>query len=355
MRKASRRFCLGNRLDHCRPVGAALLLLPTVTRPGPLIAPALAAGLTLGAALLVGCDRPPHGPVTLLADPVPVIATVVAGEDPPIYRIEIRGPDRAYEVRSLADPDLDPDPDPDAAARRPRSTAEEAREAALRRLLRWDAPYLFVREDNGGGNAWRADVDHVFRFEAGKLHRLGTVSARFGAPGSQRQGDRFLDLYDRLEFTPLTSHAQAPGFTLVMADRDGRFEVRIDETWDRAAADFAAWREDLRAAAKGPSVPRTESERREVRGTALRCLALARYCRRDPEYRECLELARKALGTLDEVEEAVGQVVPGELAPSLEEVFRLHPGLINVFRETPAPESGDVAPAAAPLGLGGSR
>ena len=51
----------------------------------------------------------------------------------------------------------------------------------------------------------------------------------------------------------------------------------------------------------------------------------------------------------------MAQVIPGELAPSLEEVFRLHPGLINVFRETPAPEGGDGSAPVAPMGLGGPR
>lgn len=340
-------------LDHCPPATPAVLLVPDVPRPGSQLAhapasrpdrtsprgargfaPTLAGLLTLAGTLLTSCDRPPHGPVTLLSDPVSVTATVLDGEDPPTYRVEVRQDDRLFEVRTRCGA-------PPAGA-----------ETALRRLVAWRAPYLFVREDNGGGNAWRADVDHVFKVGTNRLQRLGTVSARFGEPGSQWQGDRFLDLYDRLEFTPLTSHAQAPGFTLVMRERDGAFEVHLDETWDRARPEFTRWLAELRSFADRPAPPATEGARRDVRGTALRCLTLARYCRRTAEYDESLALARKALGAIDDLEEALAQVTPGELAPSLEAVFRLHPGLINVFRDTPVPESESAVAKPPPISFG---
>ncbi len=209
----------------------------------------------------------------------------------------------------------------------------------LREQVVWKAPYLFVRERNGDKNpAWRRDVDHVFRVETNQVLRIGTVSARFGEPGSQYQKGVFLDVYDRLEFTLLTTHDQAPGFTLVMRETDGRFVVDSKATWERGEPELRKAWDHLRATRITEENPASRGARREAVAKALGALALATYCEREKERESGLSLAREALGSVEDLETELGTIVPGELAPSADPVLRNQPGLVNFFSESTRPE-----------------
>jgi hypothetical protein len=49
--------------------------------------------------------------------------------------------------------------------------------AVQKKHTRWKEPYLFVRSECGGGNAWRCDRDAIFAAISGKLVQLGEVYA----------------------------------------------------------------------------------------------------------------------------------------------------------------------------------
>lgn len=288
----------------------------------------LLAGLVLALAG-GGCGSREPAELVILTDPLQVTATAAAdtGEEGS-FLLEITQGANHWEVPTRLGPTWD--------ARR---SSPENLTARLRQLTAWKPPYLFLREENGGGNGWRADVDHVFKVVSNQVVRIGTVSARFGPPGSQWEDGHFVDLYDRLEFTLLTSHANAPGFTLVMNERDGKFVVDTRATWLRGQSRFKEARQALEKLAQAPQRPDSPAARREANSPALLCLALTTYCNRIEEYRSCLELAKSALGNLEDLINEVESIVPGELAPSADQVLRAHPALVNFFKESSASES----------------
>ncbi len=285
---------------------------------------------------LTGCDSRDTSRLTILSEPIAVTASasIETGEEG-AYQFEIeKGQDRwtvPTHLGALWD------------ARRQSSDRVSDR---LKQLTAWKPPYLFLREENGGGNGWRADVDHVFKVTSNNVTRVGTVSAHFGPPGSQFESGRFADFYDRLEFTLLTSHASAPGFTLVMDEREGQFIVDSPATWLRGETRYKEAREQLRKLAESGHPTDSPAARREASAPALLCLAFTAYCGRETEYQSCLELAKSALGDIDDLRNEIESIVPGELAPSADQVLRANPALVNFFKESSAVDA--PAPAIAP-------
>ncbi len=230
------------------------------------------------------------------------------------------------------------------------SLSDDAIRGVVGRYLTWREPFLFIREDVGHREGSRASVDHVFKCEAAKVSRLGTLASTAGAPGSQFMEGRFRDAYDRLEFSPLASPENGPVFPIFMKEQGGRFRVDREATWDHNRPQFEKRRESLRAfpvfagdaaiaADPGPASQSALSSptpiaRRAARADAFFCLALARYCDRDAEFIESVELARRVLDSMDDLLEEVATVVPGELAASRDEVLRANPALVNFFKES---------------------
>ncbi|MBL9127973.1 MAG: hypothetical protein JNL97_10020, partial [Verrucomicrobiales bacterium] len=106
--------------------------------------------------------------------------------------------------------------------------------------------------------------------------------------------------------------------------------------WARAEERYRKCLEQLRSspgAATG-TASTTAVAARSTKATALFCLALARYCRKDAAFEEARTLAERALGPLAELLEEVETVTPGELAPSRDEVLRANPALVNLFKES---------------------
>lgn len=292
-----------------------------------------------------GCREQPRGPFTLLTEPVSVVASRQVEDPPLVYRLQLRGRDQDRDHEWVVRTTLH------ELESKPRTGAPGIL-AILKNRVAWHPPYLYLREDNAHGNAWRATVDHVFRISGSRVQRVGTVSAHTGPPGSQRRDDRFVDIYDRLEFTFLTSHANAPRFHLWMEEKDGRFTVDLPRTWQEGQPALAEATRKLGDLADHPDRLATEADRRAARGLALFCLAFTRYCDRDTEYRASLDLARRALGEVEDLLEEARTVNSGELAPSLEEVFRATPALLNLFKESPPlnrEDAGFSAPVPPPL------
>jgi hypothetical protein len=284
------------------------------------------AGLLLGL-LLAGCYQRPKGPFRIHADgcPVSIVAHPAADGSPWRFELNLSQGSRTWSVRTFTRAL--------ASSRRPDRAQIEA---ALRGLLAWREPYLFVREDNGKDDGWRANVDHVFRVTGDQIERMGALSAMSGPPGSQWRDGRFYDVYDRLEFTFLTSRREAPQFELVLEEFEGRFAVRTDETWTRGKSRYDEKLQFLRRAAEHPEQLAREIDRRAARAAALHCLAFSRYCGRGEEYEESLALARRVSGSdLPALVEEAATVLPGELAPSRDEVLRANPALVNLFKESP--------------------
>jgi hypothetical protein len=105
----------------------------------------------------------------------------------------------------------------------------------------WKNRYLFVRESCGGGNAWRCNVEHIFRVSGDRLVELGVI---FAHPESRDAGSGygegyFRDVYNTLEMNSITSHAAAPGFWVWLKEKNGRLVADLGRTWQENAAGYA--------------------------------------------------------------------------------------------------------------------
>ena len=273
-----------------------------------------------------------------------MVASQAPEEEPGVYRIRVSHGELDWTIRCVV-----------PRAGRSGGPAADAVTAALHERVVWSAPHLFVREAHGDRTGWRSTVDHVFKLSSEGLVRLGTVAAGDGPPGSQLRDGVFRDLYDRLEYTFLTSRQEAPRFTLLMRDVGNRLVVDREATWREGAPSHADALAELQRLTTRPEQRSSERDQRRVRGLAMRVLAFTRYCERPEEYQAALTLAKATVEDLDSVIAEVATVQPGELAPSAEEVFRANPALINLFRETPAagsPPEATPFPTPGPGGIG---
>ncbi|MCC6232784.1 MAG: hypothetical protein IT580_09085 [Verrucomicrobiales bacterium] len=303
-------------------------------------------GLALAGWVLVsGCGSPLPNTIEILSDPVSVVATSTFEEQIGMYQLRVAHGDRDWTLRSFV-----------PGAGRSGGLDAAALAIALQQRVVWQAPYLFVRESHEERRGWRSTVDHVFKLGSAGLQRVGTVAADTATPGSQLRDGRFRDVYDRLEFTFLTSRPQAPRFTLVMLERDSRFEVDPEATWREGESDFRERLRELEHLAQRAEPLTAERDQRHARGLALFCLAFSRYCERDTEFAAAEAGARKVLEDFESLLAEAQTVRPRELAPSSEEVFRANPALLNLFGESPAPRTSEPASSEArpiaPTGIG---
>ena len=298
------------------------LSLPFPTRGGLILA-------TVAILTGAGCRKPPSEVTLLTSEIVEVTVRPANLHDPSTTEWKVRHAGNDWLIRTRI---------PAVAASQP-FDAPETR-AALQRNLSWAPPYLFIREANPHRDASRAVVDHVFRCTNGVVHRLGTLAAPSGPPGSQHENGRFQDVYDRLEFSSLAAPQRGPTFPIVLRDVYGRFRVDADATWALSQSRFqerlAAVQAHALAATSNvqAALPRPVASERIAQADTLFCLALARYCDRSREFDLALNAARTFIRPLQDLLDEIDTVVPGELAASRDEVLRANPALVNVFKES---------------------
>ncbi len=151
--------------------------------------------------------------------------------------------------------------------------------AVLRRTIGWKGGYLFVRQECGGGNMWRCDVDQVFALRDGRLIYIGEQlgGRRDQGPGAWFCDGYFTDVYDRFESNNLTSHAGAPSFTIYMKERNGTFVVDLTRTWAGNRDAFKRDRDEIPRVARNHEMdPRARAE--TLASLLLHNALLERYC-----------------------------------------------------------------------------
>ena len=187
--------------------------------------------------------------------------------------------------------------------------------SVLKRVTGWKEGYLFVREDCGGGNAWRCDLDHVFAIRQGRLNHLGEVAA--GMPwdslvGKYKDG-YFTDIYNKFEINDLTSHAHAPGMTLFLQEKGGHLQVNLEYT---CLQNREVFMEDAAKIAgnRGKEFADENSRAVYLIPPILSNAVYAKYCRRGTELSHIMRVAKSVL-TKHELQKflaILAQVVPGE-------------------------------------------
>jgi hypothetical protein len=149
----------------------------------------------------------------------------------------------------------------------------------LRRTIGWKDGYLFVRQECGGGNMWRCNVDQVFALRNGRLLHIGEQlgGRRDLGVGALFRDGYFTDVYDRFESNALTSHAGAPSFTIYMKEKNGAFVVDLTRTWTRNREAFKRDRDEIPRVARNRGMdPRARAEM--LASLLLHNTLLERYC-----------------------------------------------------------------------------
>ena len=192
---------------------------------------------------------------------------------------------------------------------------EEAIEV-LKRTIGWKDGYLFVRQECGGGNMWRCDVDQIFALRSDRLVRIGEEAggSRSQGPGAFFRGGYFVDMYDRLETNDLTTHAGAPSFAIYMKERNGALVVDLARTWKEGRAAYKKNRKEITVVGRDPALdPRARAE--TLASLLLHNAALARYCQRSAEFDETMRDARSLLPSArwETFAALVQRITPGEL------------------------------------------
>lgn len=178
----------------------------------------------------------------------------------------------------------------------------------LKETTAWIPPYLFVRSECGGGNAWACEREVVFKLVNGRIIRFGEFAVGDDrSPARSFKGGAFFDLYDKLEGAP-PCHAQAPSFRLVIRDEKGLATADLSRTWAENAPAYAEKFQFIRSCS-------TECDAGDVFSAVANCAALAKYCSRKTELRQVLRLSTKVLSKerQEDLEEVLALVVPLEL------------------------------------------
>ncbi|MGH8801248.1 MAG: hypothetical protein ACREX6_02995 [Casimicrobiaceae bacterium] len=188
--------------------------------------------------------------------------------------------------------------------------------AILKRTIGWRGGYLFARQECGGGNAWRCNVDQIFALRSGRLIRVGEQigGQRSQAPGTAYRNGHFVDVYDRLEINDLTSHAGAPWFRIYLVDHDGILVADLPFTWRNDLRHFESSRRELARIERDPKLdPRARHE--TIVSLLLHNAALARYCRHPDALAQTEREAKRLLTPEVYVtfQRIIASVEPGEM------------------------------------------
>ncbi|HEX6138650.1 MAG TPA: hypothetical protein VF059_13425 [Casimicrobiaceae bacterium] len=187
---------------------------------------------------------------------------------------------------------------------------------ALKRTIGWKDRYLFVRQECGGGNRWRCDIDQVFALRGDRLVHIGEQAGgtRNQGPGAFYRRGYFVDMYDRLENNDLTTHAGAPSFAIYMKDAGDSMTVDLARTWKEGRATYGRNRKDIVRIARDRGMdPRARAE--ALASLLLDNAVLARYCRQAKPLEQTLQDAQQLLPgeRWKTFESIVERVKPGEL------------------------------------------
>jgi len=169
----------------------------------------------------------------------------------------------------------------------------------LKKTIGWKGPYLFVRSECGGGNAFRCNKDYVFKLSGNKLIKIGEVAVWENIPGGAEsigpgyQHGYFLDIWNNLEENDLTSHAEGPSIKLSLQDRDDKFVMNKDQTWKRNLREYRTNEIELRRHAKRNAKSAKSSLKLfELNSQLLFNAALARLTNHKQEYQKTLDMAK---------------------------------------------------------------
>ncbi|MCX6901634.1 MAG: hypothetical protein NT105_23385 [Verrucomicrobia bacterium] len=202
----------------------------------------------------------------------------------------------------------------------------------LQARIGWKGAYLFVPEDCDGGNAWRADLDHVFTFRRGKLLRIGTITRHCqpddaGELGPGYRDGWFHDVYDGLEFA-MDCHANGVHIKLAMAEQGGRFVVNLARTWKLNQPAFAAHGETIRDWLRQPRNKRDDFfEKNNLIAAVTARAAIAKYCKQPAVLAPALKQAEDFLSGVEYSSflDSLKTIKPGKLPVSLTDEEYLMP------------------------------
>lgn len=195
---------------------------------------------------------------------------------------------------------------------------------AMKKTMGWKGDYLFIREECGGGNIWRCNLNHVFALREGRLIYIGEVAGEERiAPCPSFKDGYFIDVYDKLECNDLTCHARAPAIRLIMKEKRGRFHVVLQRTWQANLQQFLENMAEIRE-----MLANAHEEPPELSGIADLLLfnaALAKYCKRHKEFDQIIRMAQAGSSEKGkQILQILAEVVPGELPANTGGVRQLH-------------------------------
>ncbi len=169
----------------------------------------------------------------------------------------------------------------------------------LNKNIGWKGPYLFVRSECGGGNAFRCDKDYVFKLSGNRLIKIGEIAVWENMPGREKsigpgyQHGYFRDIWNNLEENDLTSHAEGPSIKMLLQVRDDKFVMNKDQTWKFNLHQYRANEIELRRHAKrNAKSAKSSLELFDLNSQLLFNAALARLTNHKQEYQKTLDLAK---------------------------------------------------------------
>jgi len=155
----------------------------------------------------------------------------------------------------------------------------------LRSTTTWLAPYLVVRSECGGGNAWACNKEIVFKVTGGHAFRIGAFAVGDDRlPGLSLREGYFVDTYDKLELRAGMCHACSPRFEVAIGEEGGQLAVLPDVTWSINRPQYERFQALINSWLCGG----LEADH-EVLGAVLNNAALAKYCGRDRDLSLTLE------------------------------------------------------------------
>lgn len=177
----------------------------------------------------------------------------------------------------------------------------------------WKDNYLFVPSECGGGTDWRCNTEHVFSIRRGELVHIGEVKNSGSKPGSSYVNGYFYDVYDGLEENGLTSHVDSPVIDIVMKEKEGRFTVDLERSWQKNQNQYKQNLEDIKQL-KGEKYDKSSMERIIVKAVLFNA-ALTKYCRRQKEFENVVQEAKSSFrdDKFRIFEDVLTKVVPGDL------------------------------------------
>jgi len=151
--------------------------------------------------------------------------------------------------------------------------------------------YLFVPESCGGCNAWRGQVENVYKIHGGMPRKIGRLACRNDhEPGSSLGKDGFWDYFDGLEINAYTCHAASPGFAVALNDSQDHLTLDVERTWIMNQGVLKGYldgirRNDLR-----------DDRKEELKSEYLGAMALAKLCGKELVWKSTLDIGKKAFG-----------------------------------------------------------